>query len=400
MSLHITRKSRAVAILVVLVIISYWYSNSKIQWIDTLQREHKMVKTYVIQDENYASNESSSWSTTLLHFSIIACVDSNKSRDAVSSTSWRRQMRQIEVLFKSAAVLTSNTIQFHIVSSSFSVYEQITNITTKWPEEYKRKIIFDSWKSVYHPSDIPSISAFKKCATARLFLPYVLQDLDSVIFVDTDMLFLRPPEALWQIFKNFTEEQITGMVPSYYLYKKSSFKRKFPTYGKTGLNGGLMLMNLTRMRNFPKDWLKSIKNSIDQYGKHFYLADQDILVNVFSKDNSKYLNEMSCEWNFRYRLCRQKRKCKSVDANGIGLLHGNGMSFTRGHSHPFKELFHAWEKYSLRAPVPKLLEQMVLIFKRIRKRGCGSLQNAEDIFLKGFKTSIDKNPSSDNKTGH
>ncbi|KAK7070526.1 Glucoside xylosyltransferase 1 [Halocaridina rubra] len=288
--------------------------------------------------------------------------------------------------------------RFHIVSSSLSVYEQITNITTDWPEEYKRKIIFDSWKSVYHPPDIPSISALKMCATARLFLPYVFQDLDSVIFVDTDMLFLRPPETLWQLFKNFTEEQIAGMVPSYYLYKKPTFKRRFPTFGKSGLNGGLMLMNLTRMRNFPKGWLASIKESLDKYQKLFILADQDILVNVFSEDNSKYLNEMSCEWNFRYRLCANKLRCKGVGANGVGLLHGNAMSFMGAKSAAFTDLFRAWETYNLQTPVLELLTKMEEAFNKTKRGGCYAMPNAKEVFLKGFKASIDSDPKNKNDT--
>ena len=38
---------------------------------------------------------------------------------------------------------------------------------------------------------------FKPCASQRLFLPQILASVDSLLYVDTDVVFLAPVEDLW-----------------------------------------------------------------------------------------------------------------------------------------------------------------------------------------------------------
>lgn len=57
-----------------------------------------------------------------------------------------------------------------------------------------------------------------------------------------------------------------------------------PFYGKTGLNAGIMHMNLTRMKNFPDGgWTAANMKVFDTYRKKIKLADQDILNILFHK---------------------------------------------------------------------------------------------------------------------
>lgn len=39
----------------------------------------------------------------------------------------------------------------------------------------------------------------------------LIRDVDSVLYVDTDMLFLSPVENLWRLFKNFNSTQLAGV---------------------------------------------------------------------------------------------------------------------------------------------------------------------------------------------
>ena len=40
-------------------------------------------------------------------------------------------------------------------------------------------------------------------------------DVDALLYVDTDILFLSPIGAIWQHFNNFTASQSTGLAPEH-----------------------------------------------------------------------------------------------------------------------------------------------------------------------------------------
>lgn len=78
----------------------------------------------------------------------------------------------------------------------------------------------------------------------------MLKDVDSVVYVDTDVLFLRPMDDLWNLFKSFNGTQLAAMAPEHEEPKNSWYRRfaRHPFYGSFGLNSGVLLMNLTRIR--------------------------------------------------------------------------------------------------------------------------------------------------------
>ena len=39
-------------------------------------------------------------------------------------------------------------------------------------------------------------------------------DIDAVLYVDTDVLFMTPPEHVWAHLSNFNTNETVGMVPS------------------------------------------------------------------------------------------------------------------------------------------------------------------------------------------
>jgi hypothetical protein len=54
-----------------------------------------------------------------------------------------------------------------------------------------------------------------------------------------------------------------------------------PYYGETGLNAGIMHMDLTRMRALPDGWTGATMAMHDKYKARIKLADQDILNILF-----------------------------------------------------------------------------------------------------------------------
>ena len=45
-------------------------------------------------------------------------------------------------------------------------------------------------------------------------MPWVLPDEDAAIHLDTDLFFMRPPEDLWQYYKQFDGDDVFGVVSS------------------------------------------------------------------------------------------------------------------------------------------------------------------------------------------
>lgn len=84
-----------------------------------------------------------------------------------------------------------------------------------------------------------------------VFSQVILKDVDSLLYVDTDVLFLRPMDDVWSLFKSFNGTQLAAMAPEHEVPKIGWYSRfaRHPFYGVTGVNSGVMLMNLTRIRS-------------------------------------------------------------------------------------------------------------------------------------------------------
>ena len=73
------------------------------------------------------------------------------------------------------------------------------------------------------------------------------EELDSGIFLDTDTLLLDDIRQLWQHFRYFSPSQLMGMAAVENTYGRVEH---VPSYGPpgVGLNPGVIMMNLTRLR--------------------------------------------------------------------------------------------------------------------------------------------------------
>ena len=76
-------------------------------------------------------------------------------------------------------------------------------------------------------------------------------------------------------------KQIASMGPDMHYNKL----KKFPYYGNNGVNSGVMLMNLTRMRKL--NFIDQAVIYVDKYANYFALNDNDLL-NVFFHFNPGY----------------------------------------------------------------------------------------------------------------
>lgn len=82
------------------------------------------------------------------------------------------------------------------------------------------------------------------------YLQLILKDVDSLLYVDTDILFLQPVEDIWDLLSQFNASHLAAMAPEHEEPRIGWYNRfaRHPYYGKTGINSGVMLMNMTRLR--------------------------------------------------------------------------------------------------------------------------------------------------------
>ncbi|XP_062057256.1 serine/threonine-protein phosphatase 4 regulatory subunit 2 isoform X2 [Lepus europaeus] len=178
-------------------------------------------------------------------------------------------------MLKSAVLFSHRKIQFHIFTEE-SLKPEFDKQLREWPDSYTRKFehrVYPITFSVGNPQEWKKL--FKPCAAQRLFLPVILKDVDSLLYVDTDVLFLRPVDDIWKLLRKFNSTQLAAMAPEHEIPKIGWYSRfaRHPFYGSAGVNSGVMLMNLTRIRS------TQFKNSVIPTG----LAWGDMLYPLYQK---------------------------------------------------------------------------------------------------------------------
>ncbi len=94
-----------------------------------------------------------------------------------------------------------------------------------------------------------------------------------------------------------------------------------------GLNTGVLLMNLTRMRKYGwEDKLLNIWFDAEKMQPRFTLTDQE-RINILLYFNPDLLFRLPCQFNYQGWFCNLKT-CKSASTNGIQLIHGSGDQFS------------------------------------------------------------------------
>jgi len=261
-----------------------------------------------------------------IHVAIVACGD--RAPEAINS-------------LKSFALFSTRQLSFHIFAED-DLHQTFEKEIQKWPGfkhgqiqldllpiQFPGEGNFHEWKKL-----------FKPCASQRLFLPVILKNIDSVIYVDTDVLVLRPPEDLWDFFKRFNKTQLAGLAPEGEVPAIGWYNRfaRHPYYGALGVNSGVMLMNLTRMRRI--QWNDDIYPIFKQYRYDITWGDQDIL-NIFFHFHPEMLYVFPCDWNYRPDHCMYGNNCQTALMNGVSVVHGNRGVFHNKKQPEFKAIYDA-----------------------------------------------------------
>ncbi|XP_073900348.1 glucoside xylosyltransferase 2 isoform X2 [Castor canadensis] len=252
----------------------------------------------------------------------------------------------------------------------------------QWPDSYTKKFehrIYPITFSVGNPQEWKKL--FKPCAAQRLFLPVILKDVDSLLYVDTDVLFLRPVDDIWKLLRRFNSTQLAAMAPEHEIPKIGWYSRfaRHPFYGTAGVNSGVMLMNLTRIRStqfkeeketspplclsmdkvhllcFSCSMVSLFQNSLiptglawedmlfplyQKYKNTITWGDQDLL-NIIFYFNPECLYVFPCQWNYRPDHCMYGSNCREAEREGVSVLHGNRGVYHDSKQPTFRALYEA-----------------------------------------------------------
>ncbi|CAG0900400.1 unnamed protein product [Darwinula stevensoni] len=246
-------------------------------------------------------------------------------------------------------------------------------------------------KSIHH----------KPCAALRLFLPDLLPEYDSVIYVDTDIIFLAPLEELWVQFETMSPWSFIGATKELEDFEGYSHYRKpntpFPFYGPTGINTGVLLMNLTRMRSLGPAWSSEISSIYETFKGQFTLGDQDIL-NIYFHRHPHNITIIPCRFNYRVDHCLLRKACipsknecwhlnlcESAEREGVAVIHGARGAFHDVDETPFTAAVDwMWNLEERESDKRAFVQDWARKLHAVKGSACGHVFH---IFLKAFPPS-------------
>ncbi|KAK3102305.1 hypothetical protein FSP39_010364 [Pinctada imbricata] len=308
-----------------------------------------------------------------IHLSVVACGDRGN---------------ETIILLKSAVLFTSSYFIAHIFAES-ELQENMKAQLDFWPEEYKSRMeyrIYDiSFPGTKNAEEWKKL--FKPCASQRLFLPSLLKDVDSLIYVDTDILFLTPLDDLWSFFVKFNNTQLAAVAPEHEDKATGWYNRfaRHPYYGELGVNSGVMLMNLTRLRH--TTWLSSMIDYHREYKLKITWGDQD-LINIYFHYHPDQLYVFNCEWNFRPDHCMYMSVCRGADRDGAYVLHGSRRVMHNDKQPAFKAVYDAFKNHEFSSTIKyHLIENIKRNMKKVADTNCGRVGH---IFVKQIEQFVKK----------
>ncbi|XP_041672648.1 glucoside xylosyltransferase 2 [Cheilinus undulatus] len=276
----------------------------------------------------------------VMHLAVVACGN---------------RLDETLTMLKSAVLFSIKRIRFHIFAEDLlaPLFKERLN---QWPRSVIAKFQYSIYPITFSVGNTDEWKKlFKPCAAQRLFLPVILTEVDSLLYVDTDVLFLRPMDDIWSILKSFNSTQLAAMAPEHEVPKIGWYSRfaRHPFYGVTGVNSGVMLMNLTRIRStafknsmIPNGlpWEDLLHPLYQKYKNHITWGDQDLL-NIIFHYNPECLFIFSCQWNYRPDHCMYGSNCKGAEEEGVSILHGNRGVYHDDKQPAFKVLYDVIKEF-------------------------------------------------------
>lgn len=276
-----------------------------------------------------------------IHLAVVACGED--------------RLDETLVMLKSALLSTGSHLTLHLFADD-ALRPRFAERLDAWPGKVTGRLTLRLYPISYPGMADPKgwFETAKPCASQRLFFPYLIQGTDRVIYVDTDVLFLRPIDDAWRLFERFAPEQLAALAPETESHEDSWYRRfaQHPYFAPFGLNTGFELMDLAKMRE--RRWRERLTEAAEKYAEKTVWVDQD-LQNILFHDAPEQLLFLSCDWNYRPDHCRYMSTCRSAELGGIGVLHGARRAFQDGKEPTFQAVYRVFEQDDLGPePAPRL----------------------------------------------
>lgn len=191
------------------------------------------------------------------------------------------------------------------------------------------------------PGLVPDIPTYARMDShpgnpLKPLIPALFPNLDSILILDTDILFLSDVTSLYDTLPQFSADQMMGMGEEGILYTRPQNTQKFPA--PYGLNTGVILVDIVKTRK--SDFMSIIMNyhntrSHEITSSHHYTQG---LLNLYFSDHPDQVYPLSCRLTFHAGVdaCTYtwtdplRRQCVSAGVNGAAILHGTSGRFTLG----------------------------------------------------------------------
>ena len=320
---------------------------------------------------------SSSKHKAVMHVAVVLCGGN--------------RLQETLIMMKSALLLSKRTLHFHAFVDDDNVY--VDEELRRWPDIVKARLTVTLYP-VSYPNNIDMKewrAMYKPCATQRLFLPYMIPEhiTDVVLYVDVDVLFMRPIENLWEYLNRFNSTHIAAMSADTELVDKNSWypnNARHPYYGRSGVNSGVILMHMNRMRQ--AGWKRHIINYYNQYRNNITLGDQD-LINIFFHKFPSKLFVLPCNSNFRPEHCTGNIvNCNSAIEHGMLLLHGVHGIFRQEANHVFKICFDVFQRFRLEEKSEFLLQNLRDSVSEIKQQNFSQCMQVAQLIHKQIKQQL------------
>jgi len=317
-------------------------------------------------------------SANALHLAVVACGD---------------RMPETVILLKSAVMFStpSTRLHFHVFTES-ELQPKFRDALESWPSFVRERFSY-SLRSITYPEteDFQKWKVlFKPCASQRLFFPQILTELNLLLYVDTDILFLKPVTDIWSHFSKFNSSHLAALAPEHEDKAMGWYNRfaQHPYYGQLGVNSGVMLMHLDRMRT--ARWEKKMIAYQQEFDKKIVWGDQD-LINIYFSYFPEKLFVYPCEWNYRPDHCMYSQTCHTAVEEGVAVLHGNRRAFHNDKQPAFKAVYNAISDYDFETGQPEkdLITRIKTELKALAPNNCAGHSNA---LLKSIRAAMENIP--------
>lgn len=146
---------------------------------------------------------------------------------------------------------------------------------------------------------------------ARLFIPEILKNEDRAIYLDCDLIVLKPLEKLYNMD---LDGKSIGVIPDGKKDQKSSLKRLELDNERIYFNAGVMVMDLEKLRKNKK--FEKAMEFCKNPDRELKLNEQDALNIIFENDFK--VNDII--WNYTHGNSEENNK----NLDEIGIIHYTG----------------------------------------------------------------------------